>query len=248
MAAEVRALNPGFFKRMESGMPWVRVKLGATLDGRTALRNGASRWITGETARRDAQRYRARSSVVLTGVGTVLADDPAMNARGQGITRQPLRVLLDSDLRAPPTARMFRREGHVLVFTAAEGVTAEHAARQPALAALAALGVRVESMPRAPQGGLDLQRVLRRLAELEANEIWVEAGPTLAGAFLAGGWVDELVVYMAPSLLGPGMPLAHLPPLESLEQRLRLQFVECTAIGTDLRIIARPAPMDDARL
>jgi len=176
LAAEARALNPGFFKRMQSGLPWVRVKLGASLDGRTALANGASRWVTGPPARQDAQRFRARSSVVLSGSGTVLADDPALNVRIDGATRQPLRVLLDSELRVPPTARMFDREGPALVFTASTD-----AGR---LGELARRGVLVESVPRAPGGGLALQTVLRRLAELAANEVWVEAGARLAGALL----------------------------------------------------------------
>jgi diaminohydroxyphosphoribosylaminopyrimidine deaminase/5-amino-6-(5-phosphoribosylamino)uracil reductase len=238
LETESRALNPGFFRRMEHGLPWVRVKLGASLDGRTALASGESRWITGDAARKDAQRYRARSSVVLTGIGTVLADDPAMNARGENITRQPLRVVLDSDLRVPPTARILRREGRVLVFSAPERASDASGQR----AALAARGVRVEAVPHGSGGGLDLRLVLQRLTELEANEIWVEAGATLAGAFLAAGLVDELVVYMAPSLLGPtALPLAQLPPLAHLDQRLRLEFVDCSHIGPDLRLIARPA-------
>ena len=156
LAAEARALNPGFFKRMRSGLPWVRVKLGASLDGRTALANGESRWITGPAARADAQRFRARSSVVLSGSGTVLADDPALNVRLEGVTRQPLRAVLDSALRVPPQARMFDREGPALVFTASVD-----AARR---AELERRGVRVETVARAPAGGLELEAVLRRLA------------------------------------------------------------------------------------
>jgi diaminohydroxyphosphoribosylaminopyrimidine deaminase/5-amino-6-(5-phosphoribosylamino)uracil reductase len=233
LAAEARALNPGFFKRMQSGLPWVRVKLGASLDGRTALANGASRWVTAPAARQDAQRFRARSSVVLSGSGTVLADDPALNVRIDGATRQPLRVLLDSELRVPPTARMFDREGPALVFTASTD-----AAR---LAELARRGVLVESVPRAAGGGLALPAVLRRLAEREANEVWVEAGARLAGALLEARLVDELIVYLAPSLLGPtARPLAQLPEITQLEQRLRLEFTECKPIGPDLRLTAVP--------
>jgi diaminohydroxyphosphoribosylaminopyrimidine deaminase/5-amino-6-(5-phosphoribosylamino)uracil reductase len=233
LAQEARALNPGFFKRMHTGLPWVRVKLGASLDGRTALANGASRWVTGPAARQDAQRFRARSSVVLSGSGTVLADDPALNVRIDGATRQPLRVVLDSELRVPPQARMFDREGPALVFTASTDVAAR--------AELMRRGVLVQTVARAAHGGLALEAVLRQLAEREANEIWVEAGARLAGALLAARLVDELIVYLAPSLLGPGArALVELPDITRLEQRLRLQFTECQPVGPDLRLTAVP--------
>jgi diaminohydroxyphosphoribosylaminopyrimidine deaminase/5-amino-6-(5-phosphoribosylamino)uracil reductase len=236
LAAEATALNPGFVKRMQQGLPWVRVKLGASLDGRTALASGESRWITGKRARQDAQRYRARSSAVLTGIDTVLADDPALNVRIEEEARQPLRVVLDSTLRLPPQARLIEREGAPLVFT-----TAESLAASPARAALAARGVRLEALPAESPGRLSLPAALRRLAELECNEVWVEAGGTLAGAFLAAGLVDELVVYLAPCLLGPqARPLAQLPAPASLAERLAFRFTECTPIGEDLRLIARP--------
>jgi diaminohydroxyphosphoribosylaminopyrimidine deaminase/5-amino-6-(5-phosphoribosylamino)uracil reductase len=234
LAAEARALNPGFFKRMQCALPWVRVKLAASLDGRTALANGESRWITGREARADAQRYRARSSVVLSGSGTVLADDPALNVRLDDATRQPMRVVLDSSLRVPPSSRMFDREGPAAVFTASTDALRR--------AQLVRRGVRVESLPCAPQGGLDLPSVLRRLAQLQANEVWVEAGPRLAGALLHADLVDELIVYLAPSLLGPtARALAELPQISSLDTRLQLKFTEVTTIGTDLRLTAVPA-------
>jgi diaminohydroxyphosphoribosylaminopyrimidine deaminase / 5-amino-6-(5-phosphoribosylamino)uracil reductase len=233
LAAEAGALNPGFLKRMRTGLPWVRVKLGASLDGRTALANGASRWITGPAARADAQRFRARSSVVLSGSGTVLADDPALNVRLEGATRQPLRVVLDSALRVPPQARMFDREGPALVFTASDD-----AARR---AELERRGVRIETVARAADGGLELEAVLRRLAGLEANEIWVEAGARLAGALLHARLVDEFIVYLAPSLLGPtARALVELPEISQLDQRLRLEFSECKPVGPDLRLTAVP--------
>jgi diaminohydroxyphosphoribosylaminopyrimidine deaminase/5-amino-6-(5-phosphoribosylamino)uracil reductase len=233
LAEEARALNPGFYKRMQQGLPWVRLKLAASLDGRTALAGGASRWITGEAARSDVQRYRARSSVVLTGSGTVLADDPRLDVRLSETARQPLRVLLDSELAVPPQARLFAPPGEALVLTASND-----AARR---AALERRGVRVESAVRSPDGGLALEPVLRRLAALEANEVWVEAGARVAGALLAGALVDELIVYLAPLLLGPAaMPLAQLPALERLSDARRLRFVECVTIGEDLRLTARP--------
>ena len=237
LAAEAAALNPGFIKRMQHGLPFVRVKLGASLDGRTALASGESRWITGKRARQDAQRYRARSSAVLTGIDTVLADDPALNVRIEEEARQPLRVVLDSALRLPPAARLIEREGAPLVFTSEAAL-----ASSPARAALAGRGVRIEALPLEAPGRLSLPAALRRLAELECNEVWVEAGARLAGAFIAAGLVDELVVYVAPRLLGhAARPLAELPAPASLEATTAFHFTECTPIGDDLRLVARPA-------
>ncbi len=235
LAEASRELNPGFFKRHEQGLPWVRVKLGASLDGRTALANGESRWITGDVARKDAQRFRARSSVVLSGVGTVLADNPALNVRIEGASRQPLRAVLDSDMRSPPRSRMFHRPGPSVLIA-----SREQAERR---AALQALGVQIEMAPVDADGRPSLSAVLRLLAQRHANEVWVEAGATLAGALLQQRLVDELVVYVAPCLLGPdARALAQLPLLQSLEQRLTLRYTECTLVGDDLRIIARPLP------
>ena len=233
LAAEARELNVGFFSRHERSLPWVRVKLAASLDGRTALANGASRWITGSRARADVQLYRARSSVVLTGSGTVLADDPELNVRLDGAARQPLRVVLDRALRVPPGARVYAGGGPSAVFTVAPDPDRR--------AALERQGVTVEALP-AAEGGVDLAAVLARLAAWPANEVWVEAGPHLAGALLAAGLVDELIVYVAPCLLGPqARPLAQLPLLENLERRLSLQFRSVERLGDDLRIIARRA-------
>jgi diaminohydroxyphosphoribosylaminopyrimidine deaminase / 5-amino-6-(5-phosphoribosylamino)uracil reductase len=234
LAAEGQALNPGFFKRMQAGLPWVRVKLGASLDGRTALANGVSRWITGDAAREDVHHFRARSSAILSGSGTVLADDPALTVRLAQSSRQPLRVLLDSDLRVPEGARIYAAEGTALVFTASEDARRR--------AALERRGVRVEASARAVDGGLALEPILRRLAQLQTNEVWVEAGARLAGALLQARLVDELIVYIAPSLLGPqGRALATLPEISQLEQRLSGQFTDCTRLGEDLRLTFRPA-------
>ena len=229
---EALVLNPGFFKRMRCGLPWVRVKLAASLDGRTALANGVSRWITGDAARADVQRFRARSSVVLTGSGTVLADDPALDVRIEGTVRQPLRVVLDSALRVPSGARIFERDGPAMVFTA----STDSARRTE----LERRGVQVERAA-VGEGGLALEPILRRLAQLQANEIWVEAGARLAGALLRSELVDELIVYLAPLLLGPAArPLLQLPEISRIEQARRLQFTDCTRIGEDLRITAIP--------
>ncbi len=224
---------------MRGGRPWVRLKLAASLDGRTALASGESRWISGEAARADVQLWRARSSVILTGSGTVLADDPALNVRLAGTERQPLRVLLDSALRTAPEARFFAPPGRALVFTASSDATRR--------TALERRGVRVESMTvAATQEGVALEPVLRRLAELGSNEVWVEAGARLAGACMSAGVVDELIVYLAPRLLGPAArPLLQLPPLLQLKDAPRLSFVECRPIGEDLRLIAHPAPAGD---
>ncbi len=228
MAAESEALNPGYLRRRRTGMPWVRVKIAASLDGRTALASGESRWITSKAARTDGQYGRARSSVVLTGVGTILADDPAMNVRVPESDRQPLRVVLDSQLRTPSDSRVLQREGKVLIVG-----TVDHADRRRSLERQGAEVVIVT----ARDGRPDLQAVLRLLAERGANEIWVEAGATLAGAFVRERLFDELVVYLAPTLLGGGArPLLELPALASLDERLALRFAGCRAVGDDLRL------------
>ena len=232
LAEASRELNCGFMKRMEQGLPWVRVKLAMSLDGRTALANGESRWITADTARKDAQRYRARSSAIVTGIGTVLGDDPAMNVRLPECDRQPWRVVLDSRLRTPPASRIIDRDGQVLVFG-----TQDDPARRAALEAKSAL---VEILP-AVEGRIDLKAVLARLARLEMNEVWVEAGPALAGAFVRAGLFDELVVYVAPSLIGgDAMPLVRLPGIGKLDDRLRLRFTDIQQVGDDLRLTLRP--------
>ena len=233
LAGDARELNLGFFSRHERQLPWTRVKLGASLDGRTALANGESRWITGPQARADGQLFRARSSVVLTGADTVLADDPTLDVRIEGASRQPLRVVLDSQLRVPATARVYGPEAPAAVFTA----STDQGKRE----SLQRRDVRVETVP-AASGGVDLQAVLARLAALGANEVWVEAGARLSGALLAAQLVDELVIYLAPCLLGPqAQPLAQLPQLNSLDERLAMRFESVQRIGADLRVIARRA-------
>ena len=237
LADEARELNLGFFSRHERARPWVRLKLGASLDGRTALADGRSQWITGDAARADVQLYRARSSVILTGTGTVLRDDPSLNVRIDGAVRQPLRAVLDSSLRVPPTARLYTLAGRAAVFTASADAARIGALRQA--------GVQVEQVPPAA-AGVDLSAVMQRLAALEANEVWVEAGARLAGALLTAGLADELVVYLAPCLLGPqGLPLAQLAAPGKLDERFMLRYVAVDRIGADLRIIARPAAAQD---
>ncbi|HSS63685.1 MAG TPA: bifunctional diaminohydroxyphosphoribosylaminopyrimidine deaminase/5-amino-6-(5-phosphoribosylamino)uracil reductase RibD [Gammaproteobacteria bacterium] len=241
MKSEAADLNPGFISRMIRGRPHLRLKLAASLDGRTALASGESRWITGAEARRDVQRLRARSSAVLTGVGTVLADDPRLDVRENfcpraaydgGQIRQPLRVIVDSRLRTPPAARIISPPGSVLVATRDDGTSAADALRSAGaeVAAFPASGERV-----------DLALLLASLAERGINELHAECGATLAGALLEAGLVDELVLYLAPVLLGSNArPLAVLEEITGMGQRLELHLQELRAVGEDIRLTARP--------
>lgn len=233
LEAEARALNPGFIQRMTTGRPWVRVKLAMSLDGRTALAAGESRWLTGEAARQDVQRLRARASALLTGIGTVLVDDPSLNVRLPGATRQPLRVILDTRLRTPPTAQTLRLPGTVLICTAVHDAIAQ--------APLRAAGAEIAVVPHADRG-LDLHAILTELVHRECNEVHVECGPTLAGALLQAGLIDELVVYLAPLLLGDkARGLFQLPELTRMSDRTELEIVETRAVGGDWRLTLQPA-------
>ncbi len=238
MEAAARELNIGFFTRMVRGMPWVRSKIAMSLDGRTALHNGVSQWITGKAARQDVQHWRARSCAVLTGISTILADDPQLNVREVETSRQPLRVVLDSQLRLPVSARILHSlpspsggEGGVLVYTATQDAIK--------IAALEKAGARVVSLPDA-NGRVDLSAALRDLAANNCNEVLVEAGSVLNGALLQAGLVDELVLYLAPQLLGDtARGMAQLGELMSLDQRIELDWQDVRQVGKDLRIVAR---------
>lgn len=235
MAEAAEALNCGFFSRMRRGRPWVRIKTAISLDGRTALRNGDSRWISSEASRRDVQRWRARSSAILTGVGTVRADDPSLDARVDASVLQPLRVVADSRWRIPPSSRLLDDPAHTLIAGGAEVEPPE---------ALLARGVECLPLP-VKAGRLDLPALMRALAEREINEVQVEAGARLCGALLAEGLVDELLVYQAPVLLGDGGPgpLA-LGPLESMADRTHFSVLETVHFGADLRLRLRPRPAE----
>jgi diaminohydroxyphosphoribosylaminopyrimidine deaminase/5-amino-6-(5-phosphoribosylamino)uracil reductase len=237
LAAAAETINRGFVTRMRRGRPWLRCKMAVSLDGRTALADGTSQWITGVAARRDVHRWRARSSAVMTGIGTVLADNPTLTARPDDFDcaiRQPARIVLDTHLQTPPSAQLFAADGELIIFCGAGAL--EPAARSEALAQA---GARIETVAASPR--LDLGAVLDRLGELEFNSVWLEAGPTLAGALLDAGLIDELVLYLAPCLLGnAARGLFDLPGFESLDQAIRLEIDEVLAVGDDLRLIARP--------
>jgi len=231
LEAAALALNPGFHARMSRGRPWVRSKIASSLDGRTALGNGESRWITGEAARADVQRQRAHCSAILTGIDTVLLDDPRLDLRLEQSEPacQPLRIVLDSSLRLAAGARLFSCGGQVLVLTC----EADPARQAPLLAA----GARIETLAAGGDGRLELGAVLQRLAELEINDVLVEAGPTLNGALLAAGLIDELLVYMAAHVLGSdARPMFTLPPLRSMDARHALRLAEVRRVGADLRL------------
>lgn len=227
-----RELNIGFFSRMQRGRPWVRMKIATSLDGRTALDNGASQWITGDAARHDGHAWRRRAAVLLTGSGTVLADDPRLDVRGHPIARQPLRAVLDSRLATPPTARLFETGAPTLVLCATADATRTAQLRQR--------GAEVLACP-SPAGLVDLDAVMRELQRREVNEVHVEAGARLNAALLDAGWVDELLVYQAPLLLGSGRGMAALGPYATLAQGQRFGFHRIDRVGEDLRLILRRA-------
>ncbi len=233
LAAEAAELNAGFIKRMRCGIPLVRLKLAMSLDGRTALSDGRSRWITGEAARADVQQWRARSGAILTGINTVLADDPLLSVRPAGASvRQPLRVILDSELRTPPQARVFDATGAqgVWIFTASTDAKR--------MAALSARGARIERC--ASAGKVDIAQVLAMLGKAGINEVLVEAGATLAGALVEQRCVDELLLYVAPLVLGErARGLLQLPEPPTLEQARRFEVFETVAVGADQRIRLR---------
>ena len=228
---EATELNIGFFKRMQQGTPWLRMKTAQSLDGQTALLNGQSQWITGEEARLDGHHWRARACAVLTGIGTVLQDDPLLNVRGVNTPRQPHVLLVDSHLQTPLTARLWDTPRTVVIYHATRDKAKEEAlkAHGAALVCLPGVGNKV-----------DLAAMLHDMGQRAYNEAHVEAGHKLNGSLLNAGLVDELLMYMAPTLMGPGQPFAALPTLERLEQTQSWRFLSHTALGADLRLLARP--------
>lgn len=240
LEAQARELNVGFVSRMERGRPWVRVKLATSLDGRTAMASGESQWLTGPAARSDVQRLRARSCAVISGVDTVLHDNAALSVRAAELhlpdadliaLRQPLRVVLDSKLRLHPPARLFAQPGRLVIAT----LNDEQKRWEPLLEA----GAQVLRLP-ARDGRIDLAALMAWLGDQQCNEVMVEAGAVLAGAFWRAGYVDRLTIYMAPTLLGSsGRPLLELP-LDKMREQQRLDIHDIRAVGNDWRIDASP--------
>lgn len=257
-ALQAREILIGFLSRMVRGRPWVRLKVAASLDGRTALDNGVSQWITGPAAREDGQHWRARASAVLTGIGTVLDDNPRLDVRSLPTPRQPLRVVLDSRWRTPPDAALFSASGGVMVV----GLTPRDASTEARRAALVTAGAQCLIAPeqapeQAPDHGpcctpvvdaavppahsrIDIAWLLAELARRGVNELHVEAGATLNGHLIEGDWVDEILVYLAPKLLGPGRALAALSPLSVLGEAWQGEVREVRQVGPDVRLIVRP--------
>lgn len=235
---EARALNAGFLRRMSDGLPWTRVKVAASLDGRTGMANGESKWITGPEARRDVQKWRAMSSAIITGIGTVLADDPQLSVRPEEWTEwhygdvvPPWRVILDSDFRTPVKAELFKAKGRLIIVG-----THSQLDRQTALSDA---GAEIWVLPK-KDGGIDLRALLEKLGREGANEVLVEAGATVSGAFARAGLVDEYVLYMAPLLLGSSArPLLDWPMASMRDQR-RLVITDTRMVGGDIRLIAKP--------
>lgn len=229
-AVESRELNLGFFSRMIRKTPWVRMKTAASLDGKTALADGTSQWITSDAARTDGHAWRARACAVLTGIGTVLEDDPRLDVRLVDTPRQPHLVVVDSRLETPLDARLFMPGRRLWIYTAV--------ADENRSAALVARGADVIVMP-SSGGKVDLAAMLQDLARREVNELHVEAGHKLNGSFIREGLVDELLVYLAPKLIGQGREMASFGPLTSLAQAVPLDFRDIERVGDDLRIVAR---------
>jgi diaminohydroxyphosphoribosylaminopyrimidine deaminase/5-amino-6-(5-phosphoribosylamino)uracil reductase len=237
LESQARELNPGFIKRMESGRPFVRVKLAMSLDGRTAMASGESQWISGQASRNDVQRMRAESSAILTGIDTVLADDPSMNVRlnaeelgldANQALRQPKRIVLDSRFRMPADAKICNVEGECYVYTT---VNIDGKDSYPFI---------IETCG-SQDGKIDLRLLLDDLAKKEINLLHVEAGSVLCGALLKNDLVDEIIIYMAPHIMGDGAKgLFHLPGLEKMKDRLSLSIKDVRSIGSDIRITARP--------
>lgn len=229
LADEAKTLNQGFFKRMRTGLPWVRSKLAMSLDGRTALANGQSKWITSQASRSDVHIYRAASSAVLTGIATVLADDPGLDARVEFDCEAPVKVILDTHLRLPRSAKLLQTPGQVWVFTATNCDSAD-------IQALENLGCRVFTVSQKDHG-LDLAEVFAELGRQQINSVWIEAGAQLNASLLETGLIDEWLFYMAPCLLGDrARGLFQLPELTDMSQKTSLSLKECRQVGPDLRL------------
>ncbi|HFE38102.1 MAG TPA: bifunctional diaminohydroxyphosphoribosylaminopyrimidine deaminase/5-amino-6-(5-phosphoribosylamino)uracil reductase RibD [Gammaproteobacteria bacterium] len=228
LAEQAAELNKGFIQRMTLGRPWVRCKMAMSLDGRTALANGESQWITGAAARQDVQRYRARSDAILTGIGTVLSDNPRMTIRSHKVKRQPMRIIVDSELRLSPEKQIVKEPGDVLLATLVDDEKAYPE------------NVTVKQFP-AGETGIDLLALMKFLGEQEINEVQVEAGATLCGALLQAQLIDELVLYMVSTLLGDSARgLFALPELTAMQDKISLHCLDLRRVGEDFRFIMQP--------
>lgn len=235
MAAQAEELNAGFLKRMSQGRPWVRIKLAQSLDGHIGLANGESQWISGPEARADVQNWRARADVILTGIGTVLADDPSLNLRNDKNARQPMRVIVDSHWRTPANARLLGLPGKVLI----AGLT-----EIPVPESLTETSAECLGLP-ASEGRVDIRVLLAELAQRGCNEVQVEAGATLCGTLIQQRLVDELLIYQAPIILGGGAvsPFAA-PRLDNMQDRVHLEWMDSRRIGQDQRLRLKPVYKD----
>ena len=242
LAMQSRELNIGFFSRMVRKTPWVRMKVAASLDGKTALPNGASQWITSPAARADGHAWRARASAVLTGIGTVLQDKPRLDVRLVDTPRQPHLVVVDSALQTPLDSPIFMPGRKLFIYAAVEDASKAEALRAQGATVIYLPGRHADSTP---TGKVDLAALLRDLGSREINELHVEAGHKLNGSLLREGLVDELLVYLAPKLMGQGADMAHFGPLTELSQAVPLAFQSTTMVGPDLRVLARITGRDD---
>lgn len=228
---QAKALNSGFIKRMQKRLPYVRCKLAMSLDGRTAMASGESKWITSAAAREDVQRLRARSGAILTGVGTVLADNPSMTVRLDGFNNQPLRVVVDTNLSMPADAKMLKEQGKTVLMTC----SADESVTQ----VLTDAGADIHMMPYC-NTSVDLKSVLEQLSDMHINDVLLETGATLSGAMLQAGLIDELIIYMAPVLMGNNARgLFALPGLDSMQDKIELDIIDQRLVGQDIRITAK---------
>ncbi len=232
MREQAQRLNRGFVQRMRHRRPWVTLKVAASIDGRTAMASGESRWISGDASRADVQRLRAKSAAILTGTGTVRADDPALTVRLPGVERQPLRVIADSHLALGVDARVLRESGEVLICTLSRD--------RAKIDRLARAGAEIVQLPEF-DGHVDLRAMMKELVAREVNELLVEAGRTLSGALLQARLVDELIVYLAPDAIGDAARgMFHIPAIERLSQRVEFDIGDVRRVGRDLRLILQP--------
>lgn len=228
---QAKELNLGFIKRMQKRLPYVRCKLAMSLDGRTAMASGESKWITSSAAREDVQHLRAKSGAILTGVGTVLADDPSMTVRLEGIDAQPIRVVVDTNLSMPANAKMLKEQGKTILMTC----SADEAIAQ----SLKDAGADIHMMPYC-NTSVDLASVLQQLSDMQINDVLLETGATLSGAMLQAGLIDELIIYMAPVLMGnDARGLFALPGLETMQDKIELDIIDQRLVGQDIRITAK---------